>query len=45
MTAVSDFPTWFATRVREVVGRRAPRERREPFAYLGSFGDDFFSDE
>ena len=46
MTAVSDFSTWLATRVREVVGRRdATRERREPFAYLGSFGDDFFSDE
>ena len=46
MTAVNDFSTWFAARMREVVGKRgAGRERREPFAYLGSFGDDFFSDE
>lgn len=47
MTAVSEFSTWLASRVREVVDRRdAPREhRREPFAYFGSFGDDFFSDE
>jgi hypothetical protein len=47
MTAVSECATWFAARVREAVGRRGSgrERRREPFAYLGSFGDDFFSDE
>jgi hypothetical protein len=46
MTAVSECASWLATRVREVVERRgAERPRREPFAYFGSFGDDFFSEE
>ena len=47
MTAVSDCASWIATRAREVVERLdLQREtRREPFAYFGSFGDDFFSDE
>jgi hypothetical protein len=46
MTAVNECASWLAARVREVVERRgAPRPRREPFAYFGSFGDDFFSDE
>jgi hypothetical protein len=47
MTAVSECATWLAQRVRDAVGRRGPQgeRRREPFAYLGSFGDDFFSDE
>lgn len=47
MTAVNDCAMWFADRLREAAGRRGVSRgrRREPFAYFGSFGDDFFSDE
>ena len=47
MTAVSAYASRLADRVREAFERReAIRPRRsEPFAYFGSFGDDFFSEE
>jgi hypothetical protein len=47
MTAVSEYANRLADRVREAMERRESlrRPRSEPFAYFGSFGDDFFSDE
>jgi hypothetical protein len=47
MTAVSEYASRLADRVREAIERReAMRPHRvEPFAYFGSFGDDFFSEE
>ena len=47
MTAVTDYAAWLATRLREAMSRwdAGRQRRREPFAYFGSFGDDFFSDE
>ena len=47
MTAVSEYAYRLADRVRVAFERREAMrpQRSEPFAYFGSFGDDFFSDE
>ena len=47
MTAVSEYACRLADRVRVAFERREAMrpQRSEPFAYFGSFGDDFFSDE
>ncbi len=47
MTAVNECANRLAARVRDVLRPLGVErgQRREPFAYFGSFGDDFFSDE